>query len=226
LTILELVFTIDMSDPVKLLLVDDHELFLEGIISLLEDEDNLEIIDTALNGKEALEVLSVKQPDIILCDLNMPEMNGIELVKIVKTEYPHIKIIVLTMHDDRPTVTEIMMSEAEGYVLKNTDRAELTTAIRRVCDGSTYYCNEVMSIILDKYKEEKKQEEHSIQLTDREKEILQLIAQEKSSEEIADHLFISRRTVETHRKNILKKTEVKSVVGLLKFGYRMGLIAL
>ncbi len=215
-----------MESPIKLLLVDDHELFLEGIISLLEGNENLEIIGTALNGKEALAKIAATPPDMILCDLNMPEMDGIELVKIVKEEYPDIKIIVLTMHDDRPTVTEIMMAEAEGYILKNTDRAELMTAIKRVCDGSTYYCNAVMSIILDRYKEEKKQEEHDIRLTEREVEILQLIAQEKSSEEIAESLFISRRTVETHRKNIIKKTEVKSVVGLLKIGYKLGLIAL
>lgn len=215
-----------MENPIRLLLVDDHELFLEGIISLLEGNVNLEILGTALNGKLALEKIAKNPPDMILCDLNMPEMNGIDLVKEVKANYPDIKIIVLTMHDDRPTITEIMMAEAEGYILKNTDRQELEKAIRRVCDGGTYYCNEVMAIILDKYKMEKKQQDSSIQLTDREKEILQLIAQEKSSEEIADELFISRRTVETHRKNILKKTEVKSIVGLLKFGYRMGLIAL
>jgi DNA-binding NarL/FixJ family response regulator len=215
-----------MDKPIQLLLVDDHELFLEGIISLLDGNDQLEIVGTALNGREALLKIADSPPDLMLCDLNMPEMDGIELVKIVKEQYPDIKIIVLTMHDDRPTVTEIMMAEAEGYILKNTDRKELMTAIRRVCDGSTYYCNEVMSIILERYKEEKKQEEQDMRLTDREKEILQLIAQEKSSEEIAVELFISRRTVETHRKNILKKTEVKSVVGLLKVGYRMGLIAL
>jgi DNA-binding NarL/FixJ family response regulator len=214
-----------MDIPVRLLLVDDHELFLDGLISLLGGNENLEIIGTALNGKIALEKIALDPPDMILCDLNMPEMNGIELVKVLKEDYPETKVIVLTMHDDRPTVTEIMMAEADGYILKNTDRSELMKAIQRVCDGSTYYCNEVMSIILDKYKEEKKTAEQPIQLTDREKEILQLIAQEKSSEEIAQALYISRRTVETHRKNIIKKTEVKSIVGLLKFGYRMGLIA-
>jgi len=215
-----------MADPIKLLLVDDHELFLEGIISLLEGTAELEITGTALNGKLALQKIANNPPDMILCDLNMPEMNGIELVKEVKKNYPEIKIIVLTMHDDRPTVTEIMMAEAEGYILKNTDQKELMIAIKRVCDGSTYYCNQVMNVILEKYREEKKIEDQHVQLTDREKEILKLIAQEKSSEEIAETLFISRRTVETHRKNILKKAEVKSVVGLLKLGYRMGLIVL
>ncbi|MFY0608023.1 MAG: response regulator transcription factor [Cyclobacteriaceae bacterium] len=215
-----------MTEPIKLLLVDDHELFLEGIVSLLEDVEGLEIVGRGGDGLEAIELIAETSPDIILADLNMPNMNGTELVKHVKKHNPEIKIIVLTMHDDRPTVTEIMMAEAEGYVLKNTDRKELVTAITRVANGSTYYCNEVMSIILDKYKEEKRIDAQTVQLTDREQEILQLIALEKSNEEIAEQLYISRRTVETHRKNILKKTEVKGVVGLLKYGYRMGWIVL
>ncbi|MEQ9302385.1 MAG: response regulator transcription factor [Marinoscillum sp.] len=215
-----------MTDPIRLLLVDDHELFLEGIVSLLDTDPRLEIIATACSGKDALAKIESDPPQMVLTDLNMPEMSGFDLVKHLKEHHPDIKIIVLTMHDDRPTVTEIMMAEAEGYVLKNTDKKELLTAITRVADGSTYYCNAVMSIILEKYKAEKKEIERQVVLTDREKEVLLLIAQEKSSEEIADELFISRRTVETHRKNILKKTEVKSVVGLLKFGYQSGLLVL
>lgn len=130
------------------------------------------------------------------------------------------------MHNDRPTVSEIMMAEAEGYLLKNTDKTELVNAIKWVADGNTHYCNEVMSIILEKYKVKKEVKSDTVHLTDRKVEISQLLAQEKSNEEITSELFISRRTVETHRKNILKKTEVKSVVGLLKFGYRLGLIVL
>jgi len=216
-----------MLNTIKLLLVDDHELFLDGICALLENETNIDIIGRAENGKEALAIIEENQPDILLTDLNMPEMHGIELVKRVKAHFPEIAIIVLTMHNDRPTITEIMMAEAEGYLLKNTDKVELINAISRVADGSTHYCREVMNIILEKYKVEKKElPESEVVLTAREKEILQLIAQEKSSNEIAGELFISRRTVETHRKNILKKTKVKSVVGLLKFSYKIGLIAL
>lgn len=215
-----------MTDKIRILLVDDHELFLEGIVSLLEDDPQIEIVGKALNGLAALELIEACQPDLVLTDLNMPEMSGIDLVKEVKGSYEDLKVIVLTMHNDRPTVSQILMAEAEGYVLKNTDKEELLKAITRVWDGSTYYCNEVMNIILERYQDQKKQEDCAVHLTDREKEILQLIALEKSSEEIAEQLFISRRTVETHRKNILKKTEVKSVVGLLKFGYRTGLIVL
>ena len=118
------------------------------------------------------------------------------------------------------------MAEAEGYVLKNTDREELTKAVKRVADGGTYYCNEVVDVLLERLTDEKRKEETKVSLTEREQEVLKLIAEEKSSEQIADELFISRRTVETHRKNMLKKTEVNTVIGLLKFGVRYGLISL
>ncbi|MFT6866020.1 MAG: DNA-binding NarL/FixJ family response regulator [Cyclobacteriaceae bacterium] len=212
--------------PIRLLLVDDHELFLEGIISLLSGEPSIVIQGTAANGKIALEKIRENQPDVLITDLSMPEMGGIDLVKKVKAEYTDIKILVLTMHNDRATISEIMMAEAEGYVLKNTDRAQLVKAITKVADGGMFYCNEVAEVLLERLMEEKKREERVISLTDREQEILKLIAEEMSSEEIANELFISRRTVETHRKNMLKKAEANTVIGLLKYGVRFGLISL
>ncbi len=214
------------EQSIRLLLVDDHELFLEGIISLLDGQPNLDIIGTAANGKLALEIIRENQPDVLITDLSMPVMGGIDLVKNVKAEFPEIKILVLTMHNDRPTISEIMMAEAEGYVLKNTDKSQLMKAINRVADGGTYYCNEVTEVLLERLMEEKKRQEIIVSLTEREREVLKLIAEEMSSEEIANELFISRRTVETHRKNMLKKTEVNTVVGLLKYGVRYGLISL
>lgn len=214
------------EQSIRLLLVDDHELFLEGIISLLDGQPNLDIMGTAANGKLALEIIRENQPDVLITDLSMPVMGGIDLVKNVKAEFPEIKILVLTMHNDRPTISEIMMAEAEGYVLKNTDKAQLMKAINRVADGGTYYCNEVTEVLLERLMEEKKRQEIIVSLTEREREVLKLIAEEMSSEEIANELFISRRTVETHRKNMLKKTEVNTVVGLLKYGVRYGLISL
>ncbi|MEP0368822.1 MAG: response regulator transcription factor [Cyclobacteriaceae bacterium] len=215
-----------IENPIKLLLVDDHELFLEGIISLIEGEEFVQIMGTAANGKLALEAIRQEQPDVLITDLSMPVMGGIELVKTVKEEFPDIKILVLTMHNDRPTISEIMMAEAEGYVLKNTDREELIKAVKKVSDGGTFYCNEVTEVLLERLMEQKRKEEIKISLTEREQEVLKLIAEEMSSEEIANQLFISRRTVETHRKNMLKKTEVNTVIGLLKYGVRYGLISL
>jgi DNA-binding NarL/FixJ family response regulator len=215
-----------IESPIRLLLVDDHELFLEGIISLIEDEDFVNIIGTAPNGRLALDSIRQDQPDVLITDLNMPIMGGIELVKKVKSEFPEIKILVLTMHNDRSTIAEIMMAEAEGYVLKNTDRDELVKALKKISDGGTFYCNEVTEVLLERLIEQKRKEEIKVPLTEREQEVLKLIAEEKSSEEIASHLFISRRTVETHRKNMLKKTEANTVIGLLKYGVRYGLISL
>jgi len=215
-----------IESPIRLLLVDDHELFLEGIISLIEDEDFVQIIGTATNGYLALDSIRLDQPDVLITDLSMPVMGGIELVQKVKSEFPDVKILVLTMHNDRPTISEIMMAEAEGYVLKNTDREELVKALKKVSDGGTFYCNEVVEVLLERLMEQKRKEEMKVSLTEREQEVLKLIAEEKSSEEIANQLFISRRTVETHRKNMLKKAEVNTVIGLLKYGVRYGLISL
>jgi DNA-binding NarL/FixJ family response regulator len=213
-------------NPLRLLLVDDHEIFLEGLANLLSTSSDIEIIGKAFDGAEAFEFLQEQQPDILLTDLNMPKMNGIELVRKVKEHFPEIKILVLTMHNDRPTISEIMMAEAEGYVLKNSSKKELLTAIEKIGEGSTYYSNEVMSILLERIKKEQKKLEAEHMLTERELEILELISQEKSSREIAEDLFISIRTVDTHRKNLLKKANANTVIGLLKFGVHYGLVSM
>lgn len=215
-----------MDKHINLLLVDDHELFLEGLTSLLKGADGLNILSTALNGVEALKQLKQHQPDVLLTDLSMPQMGGIELIGEVKSKYPEIRILVLSMHDDRETVAEIMMAEAEGYVLKNTGKRELLDAVHRLMEGGTYYSNRVMEIMLERYKEVKKKQQAEALLTEREVEVLQLIAAEKSSKEIAEDLFISVRTVDTHRKNLLRKVGVSSVIGLLKFGVVHGLVKL
>lgn len=213
-------------NQVKLLLVDDHEIFLEGLENLLSNSPDIEIIGKAFDGEKAFEFIQEQQPDILLTDLNMPKMDGMELVRKVKEHFPEIKILVLTMHNDRPTISEIMMAEAEGYVLKNSSKKELLTAIEKISEGSTYYSNEVMSILLERIKKEQKKLEAEHMLTERELEILELISQEKSSREIAEDLFISIRTVDTHRKNLLKKANTNTVIGLLKFGVHYGLVSM
>lgn len=212
-----------MAESIKLQLVDDHEIFLEGLINLL-NEDWIEITGTAENGKEALDIVNENPPDILITDLSMPEMSGVELVKVLKEEYPEVKVLVLTMHNDRPTISEIVMAEAEGYLLKNSSKKELIKAIKRIIEGGTYYANEVMEVILERVQTQLRKQEVSIRLTDRELEILQLIGEEKTSGEIADILSISQRTVETHRKHLLKKTNKRTVVGLLKYSYQAGLL--
>ncbi len=213
-----------MKDVVRLMIVDDHQMFIDGLKALLVDQDRYKVVAESNDGKQAMGQLEEGEIDIIITDLNMPKMSGVDLVREVKLKYPDIKILVLSMHNNRETISEILMSEAEGYILKNTGKQELLNALQRINDGSMFYSNEVMSIMLERVKQEKKKEEATKFLTERELEILQLILEENTSEEIAEKLFISRRTVDTHRKNILHKTEVKTIVGLMKFALKYDLV--
>ncbi|MDQ3191894.1 MAG: response regulator transcription factor [Bacteroidota bacterium] len=209
-----------MSEVKKILIVDDHQMFIDGIKSLLRQEKNFQIIAQALNAEDALEIIKSNPPEIVLTDISMPGMSGIELTKIIKTDYPQIKVIVLSMHNDREIVSEIMMSEAEGYILKNTGKKELKEALEHIAADGTFYSKEVLSTMMEKVKREKKTAEQTAVLTVRELEVLQLICEECSSEKIAEKLFISKRTVDTHRQNIMEKTKSKTPIGLIKFALR------
>ena len=213
-----------MKGPVKILIVDDHQMFIDGIKALLNSQKKYKIVNEARNGIEALEAIDTNEIDIIITDLSMPEMDGIELIKKVKYDYPAIKILVLSMHNNRETISEILMSEAEGYILKNTGKHELLVALDRIHNNGTFYSHEVTSLMMDKIRYDKKSQQSIDHLTEREKEVLSLIVREYSSEEIAEKLFISKRTVDTHRINILKKTQSRTIVGLIKFAFLSGLI--
>lgn len=214
-----------MKTPVKIMIVDDHQMFIDGIKSLLRKEENFQVVSEQVCAEAALKQLEKDTVvDIVITDISMPGMNGIELTKLIKFTYPDMKVLVLSMHNDKEIVGEIMMSEADGYILKNTGKQELLEALTRIMDNSTYYSKEVLSIMVKKVKKERKIEAETRNLTNREIEVLKLICQEYSSQEIADKLFIGRRTVDTHRQNILQKTKVKTIVGLIKYGMRNGLI--
>jgi DNA-binding NarL/FixJ family response regulator len=209
-----------MNECCKILIVDDHQMFIDGIKSLLMGQERYKVVYEANDGYTALDIIANNEVDILISDLSMPEMSGTELVRKVKQDYHDIKVLVLSMHNNRETVGEILMAEAEGYILKNTGKKELITALDRITNDSTFYSNEVMSIMFEKIQKQRQINSETHELTVRELEILRLIVQEFSSDEIADKLFISRRTVDTHRKHILKKTASKTIVGLIKFAYR------
>ncbi|WP_106792389.1 response regulator transcription factor [Aquimarina sp. Aq78] len=211
-----------METPVKIMIVDDHQMFIDGIKSLLRKEEYLQIVSEYLCAEDALEQLKKDTVDIVITDISMPGMSGIELIKTIKSTYSNLKVLVLSMHNDKEVVSEIMMSEADGYILKNTGKQELIEALTRITDNGTYYSKEVLSVMVNKVKKERKIEAETNELTDREVKVLELICQEYSSQEIADKLFIGRRTVDTHRQNILRKTKVKTIVGLIKYGIRNG----
>ena len=208
----------------RLVLVDDHQMFLDGLEMILSSQADFHIVGTARDGWQALSIIEEQKPDVILSDLNMPEMDGLELVKRLKQKFPEIKVLVLSMMNDKETVSSIMDVEAEGFILKNSNKADLVKAVKAVYAGDTYYSNEILTIMLSRYQRKARQEEAKKLLTERELEILQLVAEEMTSEKIAEKLFISPRTVETHRKNILAKTQANTLIGLIKFAVKNDLI--
>jgi len=206
----------NINTAIKILLVDDHQLFLDGIKLILRNAEKLVIKGEAHNGIEALQFLKKNEIDLIITDVNMPEMSGTELTKKVKKLYPEIKVLVLTQSNEKSVINQIIQSEAEGYLLKKIDTGGLIFTINKIINNGTYYCNEMAEIMMQNLKSKK----HNIpqeELTERETEILKLICMEYSTLEIAEKLFISDRTVDSHRANILKKIKVKTVVGLVKY---------
>jgi len=201
---------------IDVLIVDDHQMFIDGVKLLLNNTPNIKVVAEALNGIEALEIVKKQNPHLIITDINMPKMSGTELTKQVKEKYPDIKILVLTMYNDEEIINEILMSEADGYILKNTGRQELLNAINRIIDNGTYYSSEVISKITSNIKEKNIKRESIQLLTERELDILKLICKEYSNKEIAKKLDISLHTVESHRKHIFTKLNVKTVIGLVK----------
>lgn len=213
-----------MNGKLRLLLVDDHQMFLDGLNMILGNDPELEIAGSFTNANMAFDYLKQMEIDLLVTDLNMPEISGVELTQMVKTHFPDVKILVLSMHNDRDTVSDIVNAEAEGYVLKKSNKSELLKAIKSIGAGGTYYSNEIVSIILNRYQRKERHLEAIHLLTEREREVLELIAAEYTNDEIADKLFISKRTVETHRKNMMSKTNANSIVGLLKYAVRNELI--
>ena len=207
----------DENKPIRILIADDHQMFIDGLKALLKREKDIQVIGEVCSGGHAVEFIIKTPPDLLITDISMPGMSGVELTRWVKENYPEVKVLVLTMYNDREIINEILMSEAEGYILKNTGKQELVNAIKRIADNSTYYSTEVLNIMLTRLKKQKTIEMNTSLLTPRETEIVKLIMEELSSEEIADKLFISKRTVDTHRKNIIAKTNTRTIVGLLKF---------
>jgi len=207
-----------MSTNTRLLLVDDHEIVRDGIRLLLRKRPDYEIVGNASNGIEALQELNEKDIDLVITDISMPEMDGIALTKSIKDQFPNVKILVLTLHNEEDIVREIAYAEAEGYILKNTGSKELTAALDKISDGGTYYSDVILRMIIKGLKPSNSEKTPKVEvLSDRELEILQLVANEMTTKDIAEALFLSPKTIDTHRKNILRKTGQKTLIGLIKF---------
>ncbi len=205
---------------VRLFLVDDHKMIREGLKNFLSDQEGFEIVGEAENGIDCLNQLENLEVDIVLSDLNMPEMDGLELIKKIKETRPELKVIALTMMGESQHIKQMLAEGAVGYLLKDCSEEELTSAINTVHQGGTYYSPEVTNIILNnirKIKPLKSKVVTDMPLTDREKEVLHLILKEYSNKEIADSLFVSVRTVDAHKRNLLDKTGSKNVAGLVLY---------
>lgn len=212
----------------RILLAEDHRILREGLRNLLSTASGLEVIAEAADGREAVEKVATASPDLVLMDLGMPGLNGIDATHKIRKENTDVKILVLSMHSDRRMVSESLRAGANGYVLKGSSTEELVRAIQSVMAGNTYLCPEVAGIVVDGYLN---RDPHSPPptasvLTAREREVLQLLAEGGSTKEIASKLELSPKTVDTHRQQIMKKLGLHSVAELTKYAIRAGLTTL
>ena len=213
---------------ISIILVDDHAIMRDGLRHLLAEESDIEVIGEADNGREAVKLALEKKPDIVIMDVAMQDMNGIEATRQIKNENPDIKVIALSMHSERQIVVGIFRAGASGYLLKDSSSLELVDAIRTIHLGRKYLSQKISDIVLQEISDIKKDTgEIGVEvLTNRECEILQLISEGNSTKRIADVLFISPKTVESHRANIMEKLNIHNIPELTKYAIRSGLTSL
>ncbi len=204
----------------KIYLTDDHAILLGGLIKILSVEEDFEVVGSSGTVKKTLEDLTRLDVDLLITDYNLPDDDGLSLVRKVNRKYPTIKIIVLSMHDEAHLIKEILKEGVNGYILKKDSYEELVSAARAVKNDKIYLSSDVNTMLMKGLHSNQEQK----LLTDREREILKLIAKEYTNKQMAEELFISERTVETHRKNIFRKTGTNNLVGLIKFAYANNLI--
>jgi two-component system response regulator NreC len=210
----------------RILLVDDHQLIIDGLKGFFQNSENYTVVGEANNGVEAIHLAGVLDPDVILMDIEMPEITGIQACEEIKRSNSKSKIIIVSMHQEKELIKKLVEKGADGYLLKNSNKDEVLLAIQTVLEGKPYFSQDVTLSLLKKSLESTK---HSFSgseleaLTDREIEILKQVAEGLTNKEIGDKLFISHRTVDTHRTNLMKKLEINNVAGLIRFAFKNGL---
>ncbi len=212
----------------RIVVVDDHKLFREGLISLIKQQKGMNVVGEAENGRQALKVVKQTGPDIVIIDVAMPDMNGIEATKKIKKGNEKVQVLALSMHGDGKYVIEILKAGASGYILKDSAFEEIESAIKSVLDGKNYLSPLISDTIVLQYIRRGSSVENSVfeTLSNREREILQLIAEGHSTKEIAFKLNVSIKTIDTHRHNIMKKVGVKSIANLVKYAIKEGITSL
>ncbi|WP_159738463.1 response regulator [Vibrio atypicus] len=211
-----------MGDVIKVVIADDHQVVLDGFMARLQMEPEIEVIGTASNGLEAVEVAKRLMPDVVLMDVSMPIMNGIEATSLIREENPEAKVLMLTMHDNREYIMKVMQVGAVGYMLKEISAEKMVQAIKTVNQGSTYFCESVTQTLFSQ--EVTPIAKQPNPLSRREEAVLKLVAQGHSSKKVAALLDISYRTVETHRQNIKHKLDLHSTAELATYAVEHGLV--
>jgi two-component system, NarL family, response regulator NreC len=214
---------------IRVLLVDDHAIERQGVRSLLDAQPDIQVVAEAGDGLEALPLISQCHPDVVVTETIMPRMNGLELTGQLLRRYPDLKVLVLTRNDREDCVLRLVQAGANGYLLKTVDRTDLLSAVRAVVHGGRVLQPVALEAVLDDYLQrvrEPSARRYSVELTAREREVLKLIAEGNTNQDIADLLCLSRKTVETHRSNIMDKLDLHKVTDLVKYAIRDGLVGL
>ncbi len=223
----ELFHTLDLIAMIKVVLADDHRMFTEGIASFLEQETDIQVVASCQTGVQVMAALQENDTDIVLLDINMGAESGLDVCKQIVEHYPNARVLAISMYNEESFIRKMFKNGASGYLLKNTGREELLKAIRTIAAGGTYQSAEVMEIVMKGVTRQKQQETqvYNVRFSRREKEVLELIAKGFTTKDIAKQLFISEKTVETHRSNLLAKLNVHNVASLIKAAVQYGYIS-
>jgi two-component system, NarL family, nitrate/nitrite response regulator NarL len=217
------------KSKIKILLVDDHPVVRKGIGSCLNSLDHVDIVGEAVDGREAVNKVAALSPQIVLMDIDMPNMSGLEATRIIRKDFPTVKVLILSIHTNKEFVLQIIRSGAQGYVLKDASPADLVRAIESVHNGGAFFSPDISQIMLDQYLAEEGGGEDasgSKKLTNREREVLAMIAEGQSNKEMASQLGVGVRTIETHRERVMNKLDIHSVAGLTKYAIANGIAKL
>ena len=215
-----------MKKSIQVILVEDHHLVRAGIRSLLNTISGITVIAEASNGREALEKLAKHKPDVALVDIAMPDMSGLEVTEKVTSQYPDVRVVILSMYSDEEYVRQALRAGASGYVLKDAHKEELELALKSVAEGGMYLSHAVSKHIVDYLRRAGEETQRLEQLTDRQKEILRMIAEGSTTKEIAHALSLSAKTVETHRAHLMERLDIHDLAGLVRYAIQVGIVSL
>ena len=211
---------------IKLLLVDDHPVVRKGIGSCFNGHSQVEVVGEAVDGQEAVSKVKELSPEIVLMDIEMPVMNGLEATRLINRDFPEVKVLILSVLTKKEQVLEIIKSGAQGYVLKDSSPADLVRAIESIHNGRAFFSPDISQIMLDQYLDEASDGEDSRRLTSRELEVVGMIAEGQSNKDMANKLGVGVRTIETHRERVMNKLDIHSVAGLVKYAIANGIAKL